>query len=93
MLYGIDPVADRAIRDYVITRGQYLGSDLSARQIVLVADWAEDNQVAVGNDISLLTPSGVQEVRVVGLMSKQGPGKLNNGAFGIMPLGRRARPV
>lgn len=87
LLYGIDPVADRAIRDYVITSGQYLGNDLSVRQIVVVADWAEDNHITVGRDISLLTPSGVQEVRVVGLMSKQGPGKLNNGAFGIMPLG------
>lgn len=86
VLYGIDPAFDREAREYKLVEGQFLSSSLDRYDLVLVQDYAKAHQITVGKDIELLTPSGVQRLRVVGLLSKQGAGLLNNGAFGILPL-------
>lgn len=85
-IYGIDPVLDRQAREYKIVAGQFLSDDLDPYDIVLVKDYAEQKHIQVGKDILMLTPQGYEKLRVVGLMSKEGPGNLNNGAFGVMPL-------
>jgi len=86
ILYGVDPSLDPQAREYKIVAGQFLSPDLDAYEIVLVKDYADEKHIQVGSDLKILTPEGVQTVRVVGLMSKEGPGQLNNGAFGIIPL-------
>ncbi len=85
-IYGIDPSLDPQAREYKIVTGQFLPPDLEAYDIVLVKDYADEKKVQVGRDLKILTSEGVQTLRVVGLMSKEGPGQLNNGAFGIIPL-------
>jgi putative ABC transport system permease protein len=92
MLYGIDPTLDRAVRDYTIVSGRFLSDDLDATETVLVEDYAQQNKIEVGQDLRLLTGSGVQSLRVVGLMAKSGAGQLNNGVFGVLPL-RRAQKL
>jgi ABC-type lipoprotein release transport system permease subunit len=85
-LYGIDPTLDNQVRDYKIVAGEFLSSDLNANEVVLVEDYALDNEIEVGRRVEIVTDSGIQKLRVIGLMAKQGPGQLNNGAFGVIPL-------
>ncbi len=85
-LYGIDPSLDPEAREYKIVAGQFLTPALDPYDIVLVKDYADDKDIEVGEDLRILTSEGPQIVRVVGLMSKEGPGQLNNGAFGVVPL-------
>jgi len=86
LLYGVDPAVDRQAREYKIVAGQFLPHDLDAHHIVLVEDYALDRDIQVGGDVAIVTPDGVETLRVVGLISKEGPGQLNNGAFGVIPL-------
>ncbi|MBI5029435.1 MAG: ABC transporter permease [Chloroflexi bacterium] len=85
-IYGIDPTIDHQARDYKIVAGNFLGADSNARDIIIVKDYAEKKKLSLGTDIQLVTSSGVEKLRLVGLMSKEGPGQLNNGAFGAIPL-------
>jgi len=85
-LYGIDPARDVQARDYKIVEGRFLTNELDARDIVLVKDYADDKSLQVGQNIEIVTSDGSTMLRIVGLMSKEGPGQLNNGAFGVVPL-------
>lgn len=86
MLYGIDPTVDQRARDYKILEGSFLTPNRSAYDIVLVKNYADEKEIRVGNEVALVTPSGITRLKVVGLMDKDGPGQLNNGAFGVIPL-------
>jgi putative ABC transport system permease protein len=85
-IYGIDPLQDLLVHSYKIVEGRFIGPDLAAREIVLVKEYAEDKEVRIGQWISILTPNGVERLKVVGLMAKEGPGRTNDGAFGVLPL-------
>ena len=84
-LYGIDPALDVQARDYKIVEGRFLTNEPDARDIVLVKDYADDKSLQVGQNIEIMTSDGSTMLRIVGLMSKEGPGQLNNGAFGVVP--------
>jgi putative ABC transport system permease protein len=86
-LYGIDPLRDTEARTYNIVAGDFLPEDnLDAYEIVLVETFAADNDIQVRDSIEIFTPNGIEKLRVAGLMAKEGPGQLNNGAFGVIPL-------
>jgi putative ABC transport system permease protein len=85
-LYGIDPASDSLARDYKIVEGVLLPGGLNADEVVLVKDYANENEVKVGDWLEIVAGGEVEKLRVVGLMSKEGAGQLNNGAFGIIPL-------
>jgi putative ABC transport system permease protein len=85
-LYGIDPSLDSQAREYKIVAGQFLSADLDAYDVVLVKDYADEKDIQLEHDIEILTSDGIETLRVVGLMSKEGAGQLNNGAFGVIPL-------
>jgi putative ABC transport system permease protein len=86
LIYGIDPQVDSAVRNYTITQGDFLSLDRDAQEIVLVEDFARENELQVGKTVALLAAEGVQEFEIVGLMAKEGAGQNNNGAFGVIPL-------
>lgn len=86
MLYGIDPELDQAVRDYSITQGRFLSAEGVEREIVLVENYARENELEVRDSVGILTADGWQELEVVGLMEKKGAGQNNNGAFGVIPL-------
>lgn len=86
LIYGIDPALDLKAREYQIVTGRFLSDDPDAYEIVLVEDYAAEEQIQVGDDIEIVTAERVETLRVVGLMDKEGPGRLNNGAFGVIPL-------
>ena len=85
-VYGIDPTLDTQARDYKIVDGRFLSTDPDAHDIVLVKDYADDKKLKVGSELRLSVPDGSEVLNVVGLMSKEGPGQINNGAFGVVPL-------
>ncbi|KPL76028.1 hypothetical protein ADN00_11750 [Ornatilinea apprima] len=87
LVYGIDPDRDRLARDYEIIAGKFLSGDFNAFEMVMVNTYAEENNISPGKKVEIVTPNGIEKIEVVGLMEKSGPGKLNNGAFAIMPLG------
>ena len=83
---GIDPVIDQVLRDYTITQGQYFDERSTGYDVILVDEYAEDKSIEVGDWIGILTPNGVAQVQVLGLMAREGPGQTNNGAFAILSL-------
>jgi putative ABC transport system permease protein len=85
-LYGIDPINDHQVRDYTIVVGEFLSPDLNAHEVVLVESFALEKEIQIGDSIEIITEGGIEKLRVVGLMAKEGPGQLNNGAFGVLPL-------
>jgi putative ABC transport system permease protein len=85
-IYGIDPQTDPEVRDYTITQGEFLSQDENGREIVLVENYASENELEVGKAVELLTEDGPKEFTIVGLIAKKGAGQNNNGAFGVIPL-------
>jgi putative ABC transport system permease protein len=86
LIYGIIPAQDSLVREYQLVDGRFLDAGEKAYEIVLVKSFAEDKDIAVGQDVAIRTPMGVESLRVVGLIAREGAGKLNNGAFGVVPL-------
>ncbi len=85
-LIGIDPAADPQVRQYKLVAGRLLEPGETDYNVVLVKDWAEEEKLQIGRDLTILVPSGQAELRIVGLISKEGPGLVNNGAVGFVPL-------
>jgi putative ABC transport system permease protein len=85
-LYGIDPTRDRYARDYKLVEGNFLSGDTNADEVVLVRDFAKENELEVGNWMEIVASTGIEKLRVVGLIAKEGAGQLNNGTFGAIPL-------
>jgi putative ABC transport system permease protein len=86
VVYGIDPRADPAVRDYKLKQGSFLSPSGGAQEIVLVENYAAESNLKVGSIIELLAAQGPQEFKIVGLIAKEGAGLNNNGAFGVIPL-------
>ncbi len=86
LLYGINPAVDRQVREYKMVAGDFLSGDLNAYEVVLVRSYAEEKEIKLGDKISIITPNGLTRLRVAGFMDKDGPGQLNNGAFGVLPV-------
>ena len=86
LIYGIDPRLDTLARDYKILEGEYLSPDRNAYDILLVKAFADDKEIRLGNEVTFVTPSGTVQFDVVGLIDRDGPGLLNNGAFAAIPV-------
>jgi len=86
LLFGIDPELDQQVREYNLVAGELLSEDLNALEIVLVEDYADEKEVWVKDRIDIVTPDGPETLRIVGIISKDGAGQLNNGVFGVIPL-------
>lgn len=74
LLHGVDPILEPLAREYKITQGKFLSDLLDAYEVVLVENYADDN-LEVGDRIEILTPNGVERLRLVGLMAREGPGQ------------------
>lgn len=91
LLHGVNPLLEPLAREYNITGGRFLDDKLEAFEVVLVENLAQEEEVQVGDLIEVLTPNGVEKLRVVGLMAREGPGQVNNGAFGVIPVSTAQR--
>jgi ABC-type lipoprotein release transport system permease subunit len=86
LLHGVVPFYEIQTRDYTLKKGRFLSDDLEKREVVLVESFAEDENIQVDEIIKIITPNGTKELKVVGLIAREGPGKTNNGSFGVIPL-------
>lgn len=86
VLYGIDPALDSQTRDYALVDGQLLSSNAETDEIVLVNTYATEHDLTLGSWVEVVTEYGTERLRLVGLIDEQGPGRINNGAFGVIPL-------
>jgi len=86
ILYGIDPIKDRNLREYRLTQGEFLDPDSTQLQMVLVEDYALDQSIEVGQTIQVLTEYGLKDIEVIGFIAKEGAGLTNLGKFGILNL-------
>ena len=84
---GIDPAVDQTMRTYKITSGRFLDAREKGHNILLVAKFAADHKIALGDTISILLTSGAEEkFKVVGLLADEGAGHLENGSIGFVSL-------
>ena len=87
VLMGIDPGVDATVRDYELVAGRLLEPRDQGYSAVLVADYAAEKSVGLGDDLVLLSPTGPFKLRVVGLIAQRGAGLLNGGAVAFVPRG------
>ncbi|MFZ3062653.1 MAG: FtsX-like permease family protein [Actinomycetota bacterium] len=83
-IIGINPALDRKLREYRVREGSFLPSD--GAFILLVQDFARQNDVRVGNSVAILTAQGPKTFKVVGLIAGVGAGVIQNGAAGFVSL-------
>jgi len=86
ILYGIDPIKDRDVREYRLTQGSFLDPASTQLQMVLVEDYALDQSIEVGQTIQVLTEFGLKDIEVIGFIAKEGVGLTNLGKFGVLNL-------
>jgi putative ABC transport system permease protein len=86
LIHGILPEMDTQVREYKLSEGGFLGADGAKDEIVLVEDFAKENDLDVGQWMDILTPFGFESLKIIGLITKEGPGQVNNGQFGIVHL-------
>lgn len=86
MLHGIDPDRELQVRSYALSEGRFLQGVDDSNEVVLVDSFAEEKDLSVGDRLELLTPGGIQRLKIVGLVKKEGAAQANNGAFGLVPL-------
>ncbi len=80
---GIDPTTDVGVRDYEIVAGAMIDKPDG---VLLPGDFARQKNLAVGSTIRLISPSGMAELPVVGLLAMRGAAAVNGGAVAFMPL-------
>lgn len=88
---GIDPAADKAVRDYELRQGKFLDQ---ARGALLEAGFAQGIGVKVGDTVRLLSGNrGVRlrEVEVIGLLELRGVAGFKQGGIVLLPLDDAAR--
>ena len=85
-LHGIDPVLDQRLREYKLITGTFLQDENARREVVLVETYADDKELMIGDWLSIITPNGVESLKIIGLIAREGAGQVSNGSFGVIPL-------
>ncbi len=85
-LYGIEPGRDVHIRAYTLMAGRFLEPNETRHSIVLVDEYAAEIGIEVGEKLEIILFAGETSLRVVGLIREQGPGTINAGSVGFVPL-------
>jgi len=85
-LYGIHPELDTQVREYTLIGGRFFNAESSEAEIVLVENYAKENEIEIGDKIEILGKDELIQLRVVGLIAREGAGQLNNGSFGVLPI-------
>ncbi|MDA1053533.1 MAG: FtsX-like permease family protein [Planctomycetota bacterium] len=80
---GIVPDRDRLVRDFELTSGQMVGRGSG---VVLDATFASGLGIGVGDQLKMLTPSGLKESEVVGLLEARGGSAVAAGGLVYMSL-------
>lgn len=93
LVLGVDPERDGRVRDYQLREGSLLAApsaggatDHDATAALLEVDFARAQGLAVGDEVRMLTATGVTTLRVRGLLAMRGAAAFNSGAVVILPL-------
>ena len=86
LIQGVNPENETHFREYSLAQGSFLTANEGKDQIVLGNAFAEENEIETGDWIDIVTPFGSQSLEVAGILTKEGPGQINNGQLGIMQL-------
>ncbi len=81
---GIVPDRDRLVRDYEVTAGQMVGSGTG---VMLDATFADGLGIGIGDELKMLTRSGLKKSEVVGLLEPRGGSAIAEGGMLYMSLG------
>jgi putative ABC transport system permease protein len=86
---GIDPRIDQTVRDYRLVEGQL---PTSLKQIILDKGFAKSLEIQVGDQVKMLTKSGLQEYSVVGMVQPSGGSSvaLSSAVFVVLPTAQKA---
>jgi len=88
MTLGIDPDRRDPARDLTLASGAMPSGE---RDVLLERDFAAKRGLAVGDDVTLLTPAGSESLRLVGLLARTRVSAVNAGGVAIMPLSAAQR--
>ncbi|TWT91281.1 ABC transporter permease [Stieleria varia] len=80
---GIDPEKDSAVRDYELVEGEPLGKNIG---VWMDVGLARRMKVVVGDEIKLLTRSGLKPAPVIGLVQPAGGSSVVQGGLVMMHL-------
>jgi putative ABC transport system permease protein len=82
---GVDPAKDPAVRDYRLQEGQSLAHKDGA---LLEVEFARNLGLGPGDEVKLLTRSGMRRVQVVGLLEARGVAALRMGGLMLLRLSK-----
>jgi putative ABC transport system permease protein len=86
ILLGVDPATDDQVRDLHIVAGRGLAPGERGYRGVLIANYAEEQGVTVGDHLDLVLPAGRMRLEVIGLAERSGAGLFNGGVVAFLPL-------
>jgi putative ABC transport system permease protein len=86
ILLGIDPAVDGQVRDLRLVAGRGLEPGERRYRGLLVADYAAEQGVTVGDRLELVLPEGRLPLEVIGLVERSGAGLINGGVIAFLPL-------
>lgn len=87
LVAGINPDVDRRMRTYTVVDGRFLARHDKSQNILLVAKFAADHSIALGDSVVLRLANGSDEkFKVIGLLADEGAGHLNGGSIGFVNL-------
>jgi len=84
LLLGVETAIDPQVRQYEILAGRWLQAE--NYEAVLTQKYAADKNLQLGEDLVVLTPNGQERFKIVGLISQNGAGLLNDGIVAFAPL-------
>lgn len=84
LVVGVDAALDAEVRQYDFVAGRWLEEE--AYEALVTEKYAQDKNLAMGDDLVILTPGGQERLRIVGLIGKSGAGLLNDGVVAFAPL-------
>ena len=83
-LMGVDPEVDPQVRQYDLVAGRWIKGE--KYEAVLTDKYAAEKNLEVGEDLLILVPNGEERLKIVGLISQNGAGLLNDGVIAFAPL-------
>jgi len=84
MIFGVDAQIDPGVRQYELAAGRWINDE--AYEAVITQKYADDKGLTVGDDLDILTASGRERLRIVGVIADTGAGVINDGVIAFAPL-------
>jgi putative ABC transport system permease protein len=75
---GIDPSLDSEVRVYEFTSGTF--PDIDQYEAIIPQRLSEEKELAIGDDLSIVTPYGIEKLEIIGVLADEGAGLINDGS-------------